>query len=213
MAEFKIPISTDLYLSSVHEGDKPALLEHLQTKDIYNTTLNIPHPYTETDADFWIHKRVQITKRQGIEVTFAIRDQQGTLIGVVGADELEINRRSVRLQQVGNNREAQKQMIQPTIQSRPDYRAHRAEIGYWLARPFWGRGLMTNAVGAFVRYAFRELELRRLTAHVFEQNLASARVLEKNGFKLEGHLREHFLKEGKPLNARVYGLLREDLGG
>jgi RimJ/RimL family protein N-acetyltransferase len=208
MAEFKIRISADLYLSSVHEGDKPALLEYLQTKDIYNTTLNIPHPYTETDADFWIHKRMQITRRQGIEVTFAIRDKRGRLIGVVGADELEINRRSLRTQ----NREEENREAQTTIKSRPDYRAHRAEIGYWLGCPFWGKGLMTQAVGAFVRYAFRELHLRRLTAHVFEENLASARVLEKNGFKLEGELREHFLKDGKALNAKLYGLLRDDLG-
>ncbi|MGH9880451.1 MAG: GNAT family N-acetyltransferase, partial [Pyrinomonadaceae bacterium] len=90
-------------------------------------------------------------------------------------------------------------------------RAHRVEFGYWLARPYWGQGIMTDAVRVFVRYAFSELGLLRLTAHVFESNIASARVLEKNGFKLEGHLREHFIKDGKLIDVRFYGLLKEDL--
>ena len=207
MADFRIPVRHDLYLSSVHEGDKAALLEHLQSKDVYTTTLNIPHPYTETDADFWIHKRLQITKRQGIEVTFAIRDAKDKLIGVIGADDLEVSRRSVTENRQRDNTRPTSSTI---LNSGLEYRSHRAEIGYWLAQPFWGQGIMTDAVRAFVTYAFNELELQRLTAHVFQKNLASARVLEKNGFKLEGELRQHFLKDGEPLDARLYGLLRAD---
>jgi ribosomal-protein-alanine N-acetyltransferase len=70
---------------------------------------------------------------------------------------------------------------------------------------------MTDAVKAYVGYAFDELKLLRLTAHVFEFNAASARLLEKNGFKLEGRLRKHFRKDGALLNALYYGLLKEDL--
>jgi ribosomal-protein-alanine N-acetyltransferase len=70
---------------------------------------------------------------------------------------------------------------------------------------------MTDAVKTYVHYAFAELELLRLTAHVFAFNLASARVLEKNGFKLEGHLRKHFCKDGNLIDANLYGLLKEDL--
>ena len=70
---------------------------------------------------------------------------------------------------------------------------------------------MTDVVRAYVDYAFRELKLKRLTAHTFAFNLASARVLEKNGFKLEGRLRKHLLKDGKLIDARFYGLLKEDL--
>lgn len=71
---------------------------------------------------------------------------------------------------------------------------------------------MTDAVRSYVDYAFRELNLVKLTAHTFEFNVASARVLEKNGFKLEGRLRKHLLKDGKLIDARFYGLLKEDLG-
>ena len=191
-----------MYLSSFCEKDKAALLEHLSTKDVYNTTLNIPHPYTETDADFWIHHRQQITKRQGIEVTFAIRDSNGRLIGGIGADELEITSNSSPALGIPTPIILNHSLVSP--------RAHRVEFGYWLARPYWGQGIMTDAVRAYVSYAFTELNLLKLTAHVFAENVASARVLEKNSFKLEGKLRQHFLKDGRLLDALSYGLLKDD---
>ena len=70
---------------------------------------------------------------------------------------------------------------------------------------------MTDVVRVYVDYAFIQLDLAKLTAHTFEFNLASARVLEKNGFKLEGRLRKHLLKDGQLIDARFYGLLKEDL--
>ena len=70
---------------------------------------------------------------------------------------------------------------------------------------------MTDVVRAYVEYAFRELQVVRLTAHVFEMNAGSARVLEKNGFKLEGRFRKHLRKDSELLDARFYGLLKEDL--
>lgn len=83
--------------------------------------------------------------------------------------------------------------------------AHKAELGYWLARPFWGRGLMTEALKPVLRYCFATLRLAKLTAHVFVGNDASARVLEKLGFEREGMLRSHFKKEGRLLDAWAYG--------
>ncbi|HXM34111.1 MAG TPA: GNAT family N-acetyltransferase [Pyrinomonadaceae bacterium] len=181
MTQLEIKVREGVHLSGIRLTDKPALLEHLHSKAIYNTTLNIPHPYTEADADWWIQKRIEHAKELGIEVSFAIRDAQDKLIGVVSADSLELGT------------------------------THRAEIGYWLALDYWGQGIMTDAVTAFVRYAFDELQLLRLTAHVFEFNVGSARVLEKNGFKLEGRLRKHIRKDGELLDGRLYGLLKEDL--
>jgi [ribosomal protein S5]-alanine N-acetyltransferase len=86
--------------------------------------------------------------------------------------------------------------------------AHRAEVGYWLARPFWGRGLMTRVVAAMVRRAWDELGLVRLQAEVFAHNRASMRVLEKNGFVREGVLRKHVLKDGRFIDAVLYARVR-----
>jgi len=195
--ELRIPLAHGRFLSSFREGDEPALIRHLASQLVYNTTLNIPHPYTEADAYFWIRKRREAAAQLGCESTFAIRQANGELIGAVGADEME-----------GAVPRVKKPSTSTVVVT--TFKSHRAEIGYWLSPEFWGAGITTNAVAAFVWYAFTEFELTRLTAHVFSHNTASARVLEKNGFKLEGTLREHFLKDGTLLDAHVYGLLKAE---
>lgn len=85
---------------------------------------------------------------------------------------------------------------------------HRAEIGYWLGRPFWGRGIMPRVVESVCDHAFTVLSLQKITANVFAGNLASARVLEKSGFQEEGFLRKHHYKDGVFIDARVFGRLK-----
>jgi [ribosomal protein S5]-alanine N-acetyltransferase len=87
-------------------------------------------------------------------------------------------------------------------------KGHRAEIGYWLAKPYWDRGIMTAVVGAACAYAFAQWNLVRITAHVFFVNVTSSRVLEKNGFHCEGNLRKHFLKDGRFLDSKLYARVR-----
>lgn len=87
-----------------------------------------------------------------------------------------------------------------------------AEIGYWLGAPFWGRGLMTTAVAAFSRALFdADPQLRRLFAVPFDWNGASARVLEKAGFRLEGRMRQSAIKDGVVVDQLLYALLREEV--
>jgi len=88
--------------------------------------------------------------------------------------------------------------------------SHRSEIGYWLATPYWGRGIMTAVVRRLCEHAFDEWALVKITAHVFLHNPASARVLEKCGFKQEGVLRKHFLKDGQHVDVRLFGLLNDE---
>lgn len=83
-----------------------------------------------------------------------------------------------------------------------------AEIGYWLGEPFWGRGFATVAVKAMTDYAFASFDLYRVQATVFEWNPASARVLEKAGYKLEGRLRGGIIKDGRIGDALMYSRLR-----
>lgn len=79
------------------------------------------------------------------------------------------------------------------------------ELGFWLGEPFWGRGIMTRAVGEVVDYAFQLPDINRVYAQVFEHNPASMRVLEKNGFQLEGILRKAVIKDGKLRDVHLYG--------
>jgi [ribosomal protein S5]-alanine N-acetyltransferase len=88
-----------------------------------------------------------------------------------------------------------------------DVYCRSAEIGYWLGEPYWNRGIATLAVAATVKYAFATFDLVRLYATVFEWNPASARVLEKNGFKLEGRLLKSVTKDGKTIDSLQYALV------
>lgn len=82
---------------------------------------------------------------------------------------------------------------------------HKAEIGYWLAKPYWGKGIMTAAVEKVCEIGFKEFGLSRITANVFEQNIASARVVEKCNFTLESAcLKNYYKKDGKILNGKLY---------
>ncbi len=84
-----------------------------------------------------------------------------------------------------------------------------AELGYWLGEPFWGRGVMTETVQAVTEFAFAHFDLCRIAARVFEGNVASRRVLEKAGFRLEGRLRRAITKEGRTLDEFVYAVVRD----
>jgi RimJ/RimL family protein N-acetyltransferase len=84
----------------------------------------------------------------------------------------------------------------------------RAEIGYWIGVPYWGRGYAAEAGRAVVRYAFGELGLNRVYAEVFSRNPASARVLQKIGMRHEGTHRAHIVKWGEAVDVEMYGVLR-----
>lgn len=76
-------------------------------------------------------------------------------------------------------------------------KGHKAELGYWLGRKYWGQGIMTEAVKLMTKHAFCDLKLRRIYAHVFLFNEPSKRVLEKAGYKLEGVIKKEAKKGNK----------------
>ena len=86
----------------------------------------------------------------------------------------------------------------------------RAEIGYWIGRPFWGQGYATEAAVAVTRYAFEELDLNRIHAGHFPRNPASGKVLEKIGMRPEGCRRQHVLKWDRFEDLIEYAVLREE---
>lgn len=78
---------------------------------------------------------------------------------------------------------------------------HKAEIGYWLARKYWGGGIMSTAVQEMLKFGCKELKLKRVYAYVFTFNKASVKVLMKNGFKKEGLLKRDVVKDRKRLDS------------
>lgn len=85
-----------------------------------------------------------------------------------------------------------------------------AEIGYWLAEPFWGRGIITEAIRQICSYAFSHYDIARIFAEPFAINQGSRRALEKAGFKLEGILESSVYKNGQIMDSCVYALLRQN---
>ncbi len=88
-----------------------------------------------------------------------------------------------------------------------DVHRYTAEMGYWLAEPFWGKGIMTQAVTILTAYGIRDLKLNRVFAEPYTTNPASARVLEKAGFICEGILRSNVFKNGKILDQFLYSYI------
>ncbi len=162
-----------------------------------NLADRFPHPYTLADArrwirgaalrhpptDFAIECRVPAAGGTGAQAGSSEVPARGP--GVIGSDP------GVLAGGIG-------------LLPGEDIRVLTAEIGYWLGEPYWGRGIATAAVSAFTSHAFATLGLRRVFARVLEWNPASARVLEKCGYVLEGRLRRSAIKDGKVADELLY---------
>ena len=171
-----IKVSEQIYLSQVDDDDKEKLTLYLNDRDIYNNTLRLPHPYTLKDAEWWIHFVHKSKKETGRLNHFAIRDKDKNLIGGIGFNN-----------KYGKN-------------------STRDEIGYWLARPFWNRGIMTETVGKICKLGLNEYKYLTIEAMVFEFNTASSRVLEKNGFVKEGIIKKYAFKNNRYIDGIYYTL-------
>ena len=177
----KIKIRDGFYLSSTSFCDKAAYLKHLnEDQKISEAIPVIPYPYKESDADWWIQHRLDFVKENEREISFAIRDINDYLIGSIGIDNCQIGK------------------------------THKAEVGYWLAKAYRNPNLMSDALSTFIEYVFVNLDLTRLTARTLVFNQASARVLEKNKFKLEGCLRQDTRTKNGIFDTLIWGLLKDD---
>jgi ribosomal-protein-alanine N-acetyltransferase len=146
-------------------------------REIAATTLTIPHPYSQQDAQTWIGAHAAEAEA-GRAWTFAITLRSGELVGAIGLHVVPAHR--------------------------------RAEVGYWIGVDRWGQGFASEALRAMLDFGFSTLGLNRIEAHVFPGNPASRRVLEKLGFRFEGLLRQHVVKDGVPLDGLFYARLSSD---
>lgn len=177
----KIQIRPNIFLSEFVASDKPRLVQYLNDEVIFQNTSSIPHPYTQADADSWILHTQNRTQEFGKPPLWAIRHAEHGLIGSIGA-----------FMRTGAD-------------------GHLDEIGYWLAQPFQGQGIMTDAVGVLCEWMFEQRPvLVRIEAKVYAYNPASVRVLEKAGFVQEGLMRKAALKQGVHIDVVLLAKIRVD---
>jgi RimJ/RimL family protein N-acetyltransferase len=94
------------------------------------------------------------------------------------------------------------------IHPQQDIMRKNAELGYWLAEDYWGNGILTRAIPQIVDFAFKTYDITRIYSRPYSTNLASQRVLEKTGFKLEGRFEKTIFKNGEYLDELVYAVRR-----
>ena len=129
------------------------------------------------------------TEADALEYIAAVRDE-GAYAFAITEDDIAVG--SIQLSRQGN------------IHSRT------AELGYYVVRRRWGRGIGTEALRLVCRFAFEQTDLMRIFAEPFVENTASRRAIEKNGFTLEGIMRKNAVKNGVVRDMCMYALVKED---
>lgn len=90
-----------------------------------------------------------------------------------------------------------------------DIECKNAEMGYWLAEPYWGNGIITQAIKQMIEYGFKNFDINRIFARPFGTNNASQKVLEKAGFVLEASFDKTYFKNGEYLDELVYAIRKK----
>jgi RimJ/RimL family protein N-acetyltransferase len=96
------------------------------------------------------------------------------------------------------------------VQPQNDIYRKNAEMGYWLAEPYWGKGIMTRAITQMVDYGFKNWNIDRIYARPFGHNIASQKALEKAGFVLEARLEKTIFKNGEYIDELIYAIRRSE---
>lgn len=87
---------------------------------------------------------------------------------------------------------------------------HKSEVGYWIAKPFWNKGYVTEALKAVLKFAFEELKLNKVYASYYPHNPASGKIMEKCGMKHEAFLKEEYYTLGRYLDVNRFSILKSD---
>lgn len=160
-------------------------------------------PWHQDDAESLVrhanNRRIWKNLRDGFPYPYTADDADRWLVAGTRSDPVQHFAIAIQAEAVGGI----------GLIVKDDVYRRSAEVGYWLGEEFWGRGVMTEALRAMTLYAFNTFDICRLYAGVFEYNPASARVLEKCGFTLEGRLRRAICKDGRMIDELLYALVRE----
>lgn len=148
------------------------------------------------------NKKVQDNLRDGLPYPYTEQDGKEFISAMLSADENETFAFAITVDN----------MVLGSIGIFRQGNIHRqtAELGYYIAEEYWGKGIMTEAVKQICEYVFANSDIIRIYAEPFAYNITSCRVLEKVGFQYEGTLRSNAVKNSKVIDMKMYSLLKEE---
>ena len=149
------------------------------------------------------NKKVQDNLRDGLPYPYTEQDGKEFISAMLSAEENETFAFAITVDN----------MVIGSIGIFRQGNIHRqtAELGYYIAEEYWGKGIMTEAVKQICEYVFANSDIIRIYAEPFAYNIASCRALEKAGFQYEGTLRSNAVKNGKVIDMKMYSLLKEEI--
>lgn len=147
------------------------------------------------------NKKIQDNLRDGIPYPYTVNDAKEFITAALGADKTSNFAFAVTVDGTAAG--------SISITRCGNIHSRSAELGYYIAEEYWGKGIMTDAVRQACRFVFERTDIIRIFAEPFAYNTASCRVLEKCGFQYEGTLRKNAVKNGKILDMKLYALVRE----
>ena len=148
------------------------------------------------------NKKVQDNLRDGLPYPYTEQDGKEFISAMLSADENETFAFAIMVDD---------KVVGSVGIFRPgNIHSQTAELGYYIAEEYWGKGIMTEAVKQICEYVFAKSDIIRIYAEPFAYNIASCRVLEKVGFQYEGTLRSNAVKNGKVIDMKMYSLIKEE---
>ena len=147
------------------------------------------------------NKKVQDNLRDGLPYPYTEQDGKEFISAMLSADENETFAFAIMVDD--------KVVGSIGIFRQGNIHSQTAELGYYIAEEYWGKGIMTEAVKQICEYVFGDSDIIRIYAEPFAYNIASCRVLEKVGFQYEGTLRSNAVKNGKVIDMKMYSLIKE----
>ena len=148
------------------------------------------------------NRKVQDNLRDGLPYPYTEQDGKEFISAMLSADENETFAFAIMVDD--------KVVGSIGIFRQGNIHSQTAELGYYIAEEYWGKGIMTEVVKQICEYVFGDSDIIRIYAEPFAYNIASCRVLEKVGFQYEGTLRSNAVKNGKVIDMKMYSLIKEE---
>lgn len=149
------------------------------------------------------NKKIQDNLRDGLPYPYTEQDGTDYISAMLSADENETFAFAITVDE--------KVVGSIGIFRQGNIHRQTAELGYYIAEEYWGKGIMTEAVKQICGYVFDKSDIIRIYAEPFVYNAASCRVLEKAGFQYEGTLRSNAVKNGEVIDMKMYSLLKTEI--